>query len=149
MIRRPPRSTLFPYTALFRSVLGLLAGLAAAVCFATYFLVGEHGVSRVDPVRVVLWSFGIAAAAMNLATPVWTFPTDVLGEPVPLLGRLGEVSGLATAPGTLLVAWVVVLGTLLPFAVTLAAMRHLSASVVTMVAMLEPVGVAVLGWAWF
>src|SRR3712207_6930618 len=80
MIRRPPRSTLFPYTALFRSVLGLLAGLAAAVCFATYFLVGEHGVSQVDPVRVVLWSFGIAAVAMNVATPVWTFPTDVRSE---------------------------------------------------------------------
>ena len=28
-------------------------------------------------------------------------------------------------------------------------MRHLSASAVTMVAMLEPVGVAVLGWLWF
>src|SRR3712207_8562715 len=34
MIRRPPRSTLFPYTTLFRSVLGALAWLAvlAAVC---------------------------------------------------------------------------------------------------------------------
>src|SRR3712207_7296517 len=28
MIRRPPRSTLFPYTTLFRSLLTLLAGLA-------------------------------------------------------------------------------------------------------------------------
>src|SRR2546430_9777741 len=28
MIRRPPRSTLFPYTTLFRSVAGLLVGLA-------------------------------------------------------------------------------------------------------------------------
>jgi drug/metabolite transporter (DMT)-like permease len=130
-------------------VAGLLAGLAAAVCFATYFVVGEHGVAEVDPVRVVLWSFGVATVAMNLLTPVWHFPGEVLTEQVPLLGRLGEVSGLATAPGVLLVAWVVVLGTLLPFGAELAAMRHLSASVVTMVAMLEPVGVAALGWAWF
>src|SRR3989442_11157073 len=28
MIRRPPRSTLFPYTTLFRSVLGFLPGYA-------------------------------------------------------------------------------------------------------------------------
>jgi drug/metabolite transporter (DMT)-like permease len=98
---------------------------------------------------VVLWSFGVAAVTMNLATPVWHFPAEVLQRQVPLLGRLGEVPGLAEAPGVLLLAWVVVLGTLVPFAVTLAAMRHLSASVVTMVAMLEPVGVAVLGWAWF
>src|SRR2546429_5978040 len=31
MIRRPPRSTLFPYTTLFRSVVGDVAGFAAAV----------------------------------------------------------------------------------------------------------------------
>src|SRR3712207_8947437 len=30
MIRRPPRSTLFPYTTLFRSLLGRAAALAAA-----------------------------------------------------------------------------------------------------------------------
>src|SRR5258705_6043930 len=29
MIRRPPRSTLFPYTTLFRSVSGLIAGSGA------------------------------------------------------------------------------------------------------------------------
>src|SRR3712207_8881271 len=33
MIRRPPRSTLFPYTTLFRSLSGLL-GLAAARSYA-------------------------------------------------------------------------------------------------------------------
>src|SRR5256885_5223785 len=31
MIRRPPRSTLFPYTTLFRSVKGVLAGAAGGV----------------------------------------------------------------------------------------------------------------------
>src|SRR2546430_10145729 len=30
MIRRPPRSTLFPYTTLFRSIAGLREGLQAA-----------------------------------------------------------------------------------------------------------------------
>src|SRR3712207_7123179 len=31
MIRRPPRSTLFPYTTLFRSVAGFLAGAYIAI----------------------------------------------------------------------------------------------------------------------
>src|SRR5436309_8258709 len=31
MIRRPPRSTLFPYTTLFRSVIGLVGPIAIAV----------------------------------------------------------------------------------------------------------------------
>jgi drug/metabolite transporter (DMT)-like permease len=125
--------------------IGLLAGLGAAVCFATYFLVGEHGVARLDPLRVVLWSFAIAAVAMNVASPVLHFPDGVLDADVSLLGRLADVS----VPGVLAVGWVVVLGTLVPFGVEVVALRHLSASTVTMVAMLEPVGVALLGWLWF
>src|SRR5258708_24439403 len=39
MIRRPPRSTLFPYTTLFRSLL-LLFMEAAAVCFRAGWLRG-------------------------------------------------------------------------------------------------------------
>ena len=124
---------------------GLLAGLGAAVCFATYFLVGEHGVAELDPLRVVLWSFGIAAVAMNVVSPVWSFPAGVLGADTSLLGRLDDV----VLPAALLVGWVVILGTLLPFGLELVALRHLSASTVTMVAMLEPVGVSVLGWWWF
>ena len=124
---------------------GLLAGLGAAVCFATYFLVGEHGVAELDPLRVVLWSFGIAAVAMNVVSPVSSFPTEVLGADASLLGRLDDV----VLPAALLVGWVVILGTLLPFGLELMALRHLSASTVTMVAMLEPVGVSVLGWWWF
>ncbi len=125
--------------------LGVLAGLGAAVCFATYFLVGEHGVAELDPLRVVLWSFGIGALAMNLIRPLHGFPVAVLGDQLSLLGRLETLQ----APGAALLAWVVVPGTLLPFALILAAMSHLSASRVTTVAMLEPVGVVVLGWLWF
>jgi drug/metabolite transporter (DMT)-like permease len=44
---------------------------------------------------------------------------------------------------------VTVLGTLAPFGLALAAMRTLSASTTTQVAMLEPVGVTVLGLLWF
>ena len=41
------------------------------------------------------------------------------------------------------------LDTLVPFGVELVALRHLSATTVTMIAMLEPVGVSALGWLWF
>jgi len=125
--------------------LGVAAGLGAALCFATYFLVGEHGVGQLDPVRVVLRSFAIGALAMNVVDPIWVFPVDVLAEDVSMLGRLDHV----VVPASSLMVWVVVLGTLLPFGIELAAMSHLSASAVTTVAMLEPVGVAVLGWVWF
>src|SRR3712207_8420332 len=45
MIRRPPRSTLFPYTTLFRSgrALLLLVGLELGVDLARVVLVAGHG----------------------------------------------------------------------------------------------------------
>src|SRR3712207_7161269 len=48
MIRRPPRSTLFPYTTLFRSEPGLVDGLVGAVGLA---VLGVDRVERVLPDR--------------------------------------------------------------------------------------------------
>jgi drug/metabolite transporter (DMT)-like permease len=125
--------------------LGIAAGLGAAVCFAAYFLIGEHGVGLLDPLRVILWSFLVATVALNVVSPITSFDTALLDDQVSLLGRLAELH----LPVWSLLAWVVVLGTLLPFGVELLALRHLSATAVTMVAMLEPVGVSALGWVWF
>ena len=124
---------------------GIVAGLGAAVCFATYFLIGEHGVGLLDPLRVILWSFLVATVALNLVSPITSFDTGLLTEQASLLGRLSEYD----VPIWTLLAWIVVLGTLLPFGVELYALRHLRATTVTMIAMLEPVGVSVLGWVWF
>ncbi len=124
---------------------GIAAGLGAAVCFAAYFLIGEHGVGALDPLRVIVWSFLTASVALNLVSPITSFDTTLLDDQVSLLGSLAEHN----APVWALLVWIVVLGTVVPFGVELAALRHLSATTVTMVAMLEPVGVSVLGWIWF
>lgn len=124
---------------------GIAAGLAAALCFACYFLIGEAGVSADDPLRVILWSFGIATVTMNLATPLTGFDTGLLGDQVHLLGRLDGWS----APLWLVLAWVVVLGTLVPFFAELFALSFVRATTVTTFAMLEPIGVSALGWWWF
>lgn len=124
--------------------IGIVAGLAAAVCFAAYFLIGEVGVNAIDPLRVIIWSFAVAAVVLNLAAPV-TAANDLLGTDVSLLGRLSE----HTLPVWCVLLWVVVLGTVLPFASELLALRHLRATTVTTLAMLEPVGAVALGWAWF
>ncbi len=124
---------------------GVAAGLGAAVAFAAYFLLGEHGVNAEDPLRVILWSFAAATVALNLVRPVTALGTDLPGQTVTLLGAL---SGLS-APVWLLLGWIVVLGTVVPFALELFALRHLPATAVVVVAMLEPVGATVLGWVWF
>src|SRR5256885_10169624 len=53
MIRRPPRSTLFPYTTLFRSVglSSLLFHPTRPVLLPLYLLAGRQHVDRVQPVE--------------------------------------------------------------------------------------------------
>jgi len=125
--------------------IGIAAALGAALCFAAYFLIGEHGVGLLDPLRVILWSFFVASLALNTVSPITEFPVALLEKQTSMLGILDAY----VVPVWALLAWVVVLGTVVPFAVELFALRHLRATTVTMVAMVEPVGVSALGWIWF
>src|SRR2546430_13719113 len=64
MIRRPPRSTLFPYTTLFRSLIGVLA-ILAAIAGAVFFFGGFYSVAAtVDDPPSVKW----ALAQIRLAS---------------------------------------------------------------------------------
>jgi drug/metabolite transporter (DMT)-like permease len=123
--------------------LGIVMALLAAVCFATYFLLGEHNVGLDDPLRIILWAFVVATVCMNVIRPIWTTPS--LPSTTSGLGRLGDV---AVSPW-LVLGVVVVLGTVVPFFLEMVALRHLPATIVTVVAMLEPVIAVVLGWGWF
>lgn len=128
--------------------LGVLAGIAAAVCFAGYFLLGEAALEQdtePDTLRVVLWSFGVAAVALNVVVPIGGFEAARLDDRVSLLGVFDD----ARVPLWLVLTWVVLLGTVVPFFAATFALSFVSASTVTVIAMLEPIGVAALGWAWF
>jgi drug/metabolite transporter (DMT)-like permease len=48
-----------------------------------------------------------------------------------------------------LLAWIISLGTVVPFASETAAMRWIPATTVSVLAMLEPIGSAAIGWWWF
>ena len=123
--------------------LGIVMALLAAVCFATYFLLGERNVGFDDPLRIILWAFVVATVCMNLIQPIWTTPS--LPSTTSGLGRLGDVQ----VDPWLVLGVVVVLGTVVPFFLEMVALRHLPATIVTVVAMLEPVIAVVLGWGWF
>ena len=123
--------------------LGVIMALLAAVCFAAYFLLGEHNVGFDDPLRVILWAFVVATVCMNLIQPIWSTP-DLPGT----TSGLGRFDDVAVNPW-IVIAVVVVLGTVVPFFLEMVALRHLPATIVTVVAMLEPVIAVVLGWGWF
>ncbi|RNL60519.1 hypothetical protein EFK50_19555 [Nocardioides marmoriginsengisoli] len=125
--------------------LGVAAGFAAAICFAGYFLIGEAGVSNADPLRMILWSFGVATVAINLFEPISGFDTGLLDDRVSMLGVFDGTQ----VPLWGVLAWIVVLGTVVPFFAELFALAFVRATTVTVIAMLEPIGVSALGWAWF
>src|SRR2546423_8209509 len=58
MIRRPPRSTLFPYTTLFRSTHAI--GLVLPVYLGFVALVGHGLLDRYPDLKVAFLEFGVA-----------------------------------------------------------------------------------------
>ena len=94
---------------------------------------------------MIVWSFGVATVALNLVWPLSALDPSRLDGAVSLLGALSEWH----APLWAVLGWVVVLGTLVPFFAELSALSFVKATTVTVIAMLEPIGVVALGWAWF
>jgi drug/metabolite transporter (DMT)-like permease len=123
---------------------GVLAAAAAAIALAVYFVVGEHGVGNRDPLSLLCLAMLVAALFWAILQPWWSFPFDALEGSTSLLGRLDE----HTLPVWLLALWVVVPGTIVPFALSVASLRHLPATIVGVAAMAEPPLAALAAYLW-
>jgi drug/metabolite transporter (DMT)-like permease len=121
---------------------GVGAALIAALCLATYYLMGERGTVTRDPVALTCWSFVAAALFWAAAAPWWQFDASVLAERVPVS------IGALELPLWVLVAWIVVLGAMVPFALSIAALRHLHPTAAGLVATVEPVFASIVAWLW-
>src|SRR3712207_8343986 len=68
MIRRPPRSTLFPYTTLFRSEIDPALALCLEPAYVSFHCIRESGLRYGDSVVVVgLGALGLLAVGMARA----------------------------------------------------------------------------------
>jgi drug/metabolite transporter (DMT)-like permease len=123
---------------------GVAAAIGSAVTFAVYVLSAERAVARRDPVSLVCYGFLLAAVFWALVQPWWSFPAQLADDDVSLLGRLEELA----LPAWLLMGWMVVLGTIVPFALLAAALRHIPAPRAAITAMFEPVAATALAFAW-
>jgi drug/metabolite transporter (DMT)-like permease len=123
-------------------LIGVTAALTAAVCLATYYLLGERGTADRDPVALTCWSFVAAALFWAVVAPWTPFDPAVLAASVPVsLGAL-------TLPLWVLVLWIVVLGAIAPFWLSVTALRHLPPTTAGLVATVEPVFASVVAWLW-
>ena len=126
------------------SAVGLAAAVAAALTYALYVLQAERGVRRRDPISLSCLGFLFASLWWAAVQPWWSFPAARLADEASLRGHL---SGLHL-PVWALALWMVVLGTIVPFVLVVTALRHVSATRVGIVAMLEPVAAIAVAWAW-
>ncbi len=121
---------------------GVAAGLAAALALAAYYLIGERGTVTRDPVTLTCWAFVAAALFWSVAAPWWAFDAAVLGRDVPL--SVGSVE----VPVWGLVLWIAAMGAIVPFWLSIAALRHLPPTTAGLVATAEPVLAALVAWLW-
>jgi drug/metabolite transporter (DMT)-like permease len=123
--------------------IGVAAGLAAACSLALFYLQGEHLVGTRPPLAVVCLGLVFASLFWAIVQPWWSFPFDALGARADLPGSFVE-----SAPVWALAVYTLLLGTIAPFALSVSALRVLSATSVGIFATFEPVAAAVVAWAW-
>jgi drug/metabolite transporter (DMT)-like permease len=124
--------------------LGVAAALGSATTFAVYVLSAERAVTKRDPVSLVCYGFLLASIFWAVVQPWSSFPAELIDDSISLLGRLDHLS----LPVWLLMAWMVVLGTIVPFALLAASLQHIPASRAAITAMFEPVAATAFAFAW-
>jgi drug/metabolite transporter (DMT)-like permease len=124
---------------------GVAACLVTAVAYAAYVLMAERALrAGRDQFSLLAWGFLFSALFWAVVQPWWTFPWDTVDGSVSLLGRLDDVS----AHVWLLLGYLIVLGTIVPFLLMVSALHWIPATRVTVIAMLEPALAAVVAYLW-
>ena len=125
--------------------IGVIAALASAFAVAFFFLAGEGMTEHRDNQSTTMWGFGFAALAWSLIMPIWTFPFEVFTVRVQLEGALEGYS----APGWVLILYVVFIGTVFPYLCVMNGLRNLSATTTSAFGLLEPIFAGIVAWLWF
>ena len=122
--------------------LGVIVAILDALALAYYFLTVDRLGQNRSSLSLTTWGMGIAAIFWAIALPWWNFPFEFLTQTFSLSGELSRFS----APGWALILWIVVTATVIPYLLTVAAIKELSASTSSVIAMLEPIIAGVIAW---
>ncbi|MFF3334976.1 DMT family transporter [Streptomyces sp. NPDC002888] len=121
---------------------GLLLALGAAGCQAGYFILSDQGSDlgedTPDPLGIVAYGLLVGAVLLTVTVRPWAMDGSVLAHSA-------DVSGVSV-PAWLLLAWVVLVATVIAFVTGVVAVRRLSPQVAGVVAFLEAVVATVLAW---
>ena len=124
--------------------IGLIAAFLDAIALSIYFLMGEKLTKTRDIQSLTFFGFAFATLAWLIILPVWNFPFEVFGERINMQGIF---DGFDTY-GWVLIAWIIIFGTIVPYLLVITGLKTLSASTSSVIGMVEPVLVGILAWWW-
>lgn len=122
--------------------LGVISAFLDALSLAAYFLLGRALGKRRSTDTMLVWGFGITSLLFAIVQPWWSFPFNIFRTQVNLNGHFTGHH----LPGWLLIAFVILIGTVLPYICVLSGVKALSPQVASIIGMLEPVLAGLFGW---
>ncbi len=123
-------------------LLGVAVAFADAFALAIYFLLADRLSQKRSSLSLMSWGIGVAAVFWALVLPWWNFPFEYLTNTYSLEGNLSNYS----APGWALILWIIVIGTVIPYLLTVTGIRELSASTGSVIGMIEPLFAGAIAW---
>ncbi len=122
--------------------LGVISSFLDALSLAAYFVLGRAlGKTRGTDTALV-WGFGITSVLFALVQPWWSFPFHIFSKQINLNGHFAGHH----LPGWLLIIFIIIVGTVLPYLCVLAGVNALSPQAASIIGMLEPVLAGIFGW---
>jgi drug/metabolite transporter (DMT)-like permease len=125
-------------------LVGTLGALGAALALAVYFLMSQSQGTKRSAQAMVVWGMGVAGLFWSIVLPIWNFPTQIFTTSINLQGRFSDYS----TPGWVLIAYIIIFGTMVPYLLVVGGIRLLSASTSSVIGMLEPVIAGAFAWIW-
>ncbi len=122
--------------------IGVAVACAAAVAHSYYFLTADRLAQNRSSLSLITWGLGVAAIFFAVILPWWNFPFEYLSATYSLGGDLSNFN----APGWVLILWIVVIGTVIPYLLTVTGIRELSASTSSVIGMIEPIFAGAIAW---
>jgi drug/metabolite transporter (DMT)-like permease len=122
--------------------IGVAVAFADAFALAYYFLTADRLTQTRSSLSLMTWGIGVAAVFWAIILPWWNFPFEFLTDTYSLSGNLSEYS----APGWALILWIIIIGTVVPYLLTVTGIRELSAGTSSVIGMIEPIFAGVIAW---
>jgi drug/metabolite transporter (DMT)-like permease len=122
--------------------LGVAVAFADAIALSIYFLFADRLSQTRTSLSLMTWGIGVAAVFWSIVLPWWNFPFEFLTNTYRLDGNLSNYS----APGWALVLWIIIVGTVIPYLLTVTGIRELSASTGSVIGMIEPLFAGAIAW---